>query len=215
VSILCAVPDGSTTETDHLAPRLVDASPLIASAYELAAAAHAGQRRKDDGSPYISHPVAVAQVLREAGFREQMIAAALLHDVVEDTELSTEEVAERFCDEVAELVDALSEDAGIEDFEERKRAHREQVEEAGREAVAIYIADKLSNLKDMRAIYAQEGEAIAPRFAAPLGVRIVLWREDAEMASRVAQELPYLGEFRAALDGFEREREARLARKSA
>jgi len=209
------VPDGTTTETDHLAPRLVAASPLIASAYELAAKAHSGQRRKDDGSPYISHPVAVAQVLLEAGFRDQVIAAALLHDVVEDTELSSEEVAERFCDEVAALVDALSEDDDIEDFEERKHAHREQVEGASFEAVAIYIADKLSNLKDMRAIYARDGESIAPRFAAPLDVRIGLWREDAEMALRVAPALPYLGEFRAELDGFERDREARLARQSA
>jgi (p)ppGpp synthase/HD superfamily hydrolase len=208
------VPDGTTTQTtlSQQLPRIIGASELVASAYELAAEAHEGQRRKDDGSPYISHPIAVAQVLRDAGFRDQVIAAALLHDVVEDTELSSEEVANRFCDEVAQLVEALSEDEGIEGFEERKREHREQVEEAGYEAVAIYIADKLSNLRDMRAIYAREGEAIAPRFAVPLDVRIALWREDAEMATRVAPELPHLEAFQSALDEFEREREGRLAR---
>jgi (p)ppGpp synthase/HD superfamily hydrolase len=196
---------------ENLAPRLVATSPLVASAYELASNAHQGQRRKDDGSPYISHPIAVAEVLRDAGFREQVIAAALLHDVVEDTELSTEEVAERFCDEVAELVDALSDDPGIEDFEQRKNEHRDQVEAAGPEAIAIYVADKLSNLTDLRAVYAEEGEAVASRFAAPLDVRVALWRKDAEMASRIAPELPYLDDFRAGLDGFERERAARGA----
>jgi (p)ppGpp synthase/HD superfamily hydrolase len=207
------VPDGTTTKTalEHLAPRLVAMSPLVASAYELASDAHEGQRRKDDGSPYISHPITVAEVLRNAGFRDQVIAAALLHDVVEDTELSTEEVAERFCDEVAELVAALSDDPRIEDFEERKREHRDQVEEAGAAAVAIYIADKLSNLTDLRGVYAEEGEPVASRFAAPLDVRVELWREDAEMASRVAPELPYLDEFRASLNGFERERAERQA----
>jgi (p)ppGpp synthase/HD superfamily hydrolase len=213
--MLRAVPEGTTKETDHQAPRFVAAAPLIASAYELAAEAHAGQRRKDDGSPYISHPVAVASVLHDAGFREQVIAAALLHDVVEDTELSSEEVAAQFCDEVAELVDVLSENEDIEDFAERKRDHREQVEEAGREAVAIYIADKLSNLNDMRGIYAEEGEAIASRFAAPLDVRVELWRGDADMASRVAPDIPYLADFRSSLDGFEREREQRRAAESA
>jgi (p)ppGpp synthase/HD superfamily hydrolase len=189
----------------------VAAGPLISRAYGLAAEAHAGQRRKDDGSPYISHPVAVAQVLHDAGFRDPVIAAALLHDVVEDTELSTEEVAERFCDEVAELVDALSEDDGVKDFEERKSEHREQVEESGPDAVAIYIADKLSNLNDLRAVYAEEGEAVASRFASPLDVRVALWREDAEMARRVAPDLPFLDEFNASLDEFERERETRQA----
>jgi (p)ppGpp synthase/HD superfamily hydrolase len=206
-----------TTETagQHQAPRFVSASPLIEDAYRLAADAHSGQRRKDDGSPYISHPVTVAQVLHDAGFREQVVAAALLHDVVEDTDLSTEEVAERFCDEVAELVDAMSEDEGIEDFADRKREHREQVEGAGAEAVAIYVADKLSNLQDLRTVYGEEGEAVASRFAAPLDVRVELWREDAEMASRVAPDLPYLPRFRDALDAFDRDREARREQASA
>jgi guanosine-3',5'-bis(diphosphate) 3'-pyrophosphohydrolase len=208
--MLRPVPDGTSTETDHQAPRFVAASPLIASAYRLAAEAHSGQRRRDDGSPYISHPVAVAQLLHDAGFRDQVIAAALLHDVVEDTEMSTEEVAERFCDEVAKLVDALSEDEGIEDFSERKREHREQVEESTPEAVAIYVADKLSNLRDLRSVYAEEGETVASRFKAPLDVRVELWREDAEMALRLAPELPYLDEFRSELSTFAEERRASL-----
>jgi len=192
-------------------PRFANRSDLVAEAYRLAAEAHDGQRRKDDGTPYITHPIAVAELLHDAGFDDEVIAAALLHDVVEDTEMGPGEIAERFGERVAELVEALSEDGGIEDYEERKREHREQVEESGRDAIAIYIADKLSNLRDMRRIYAEEGEAIASRFKAPLDVRVRLWRDDLEMAKRSAPDLPYLSEFERQLEEFEGERAARRA----
>jgi guanosine-3',5'-bis(diphosphate) 3'-pyrophosphohydrolase len=208
--MLPPVPDGRTTRVhrDHDVPGFVGESELVARAYRVAAEAHSGQRRKDDGSPYITHPIAVARVLANAGFGEHVVATALLHDVVEDTELSSGEVELRFGPDVAELVAALSEDEEIEDYEQRKRAHRERVERAGREAVAIYVADKLSNLRDMRALYALEGEAIASRFKAPLDVRIGLWNEDAEMASRAASDLPFLPDFRTELAEFERQRDA-------
>ena len=190
-------------------PRFAIRSALVAEACRLAADAHDGQRRKDDGSPYITHPIAVAELLHDAGFDDEVIAAALLHDVVEDTEMASDEIAERFCERVAELVEALSEDEGIDDFEERKREHREQVEESERDAIAIYLADKLSNLRDMRRIYAEEAEAIASRFKSPLDVRVRLWREDLEMAKRAAPDLPYLDDFERELGDFERERSAR------
>jgi len=192
-------------------PRFAARSGLVAEAYRLAADAHEGQRRKDDGTPYITHPVAVAELLHDAGFDDEVVAAALLHDVVEDTEMDRDEIAERFGDRVAELVGALSEDDGIQDYEDRKREHREQVAESGRDAIAIYIADKLSNLRDMRFIYAEEGEAIASRFKAPLDVRVGLWRGDLEMARRSAPDLRYSGDFERELDEFDRERAARRA----
>lgn len=211
--ILRAVPEGTSTETprDHEAPGFIARSELLSRAFEVAADAHAGQRRKDDGSAFISHPVAVARVLKNADFADHVIAAALLHDVVEDTELSSGQVAARFGREVADLVEALSEDNEIEDYEERKVAHRDRVEEAGYDAIAIYIADKLSNLRGMRAIYGREGEAIAPRYKAPIDVRVGLWRRDLEMASRAAPDLPYLDDFRSELEAFDRERARRAA----
>jgi hypothetical protein len=90
-------------------------------------------------------------------------------------------------------------------------AHAEQVALAGADAVAIYVADKLSNLADLRRIYAEEGEAIASRFKAPLDVRVALWREDLELAKASGVELPYLDEFERSLDEFDRERYARRA----
>lgn len=199
----------ATTTTSGQKPRFAARSDLVAQAYELAASAHEGQRRKDNGTPFITHPVTVADLLHDSGFGDEVIAAALLHDVVEDTEMDSGELTRRFGGRVAELVEALSEDEGIRDYEERKREHREQVAESGADAAAIYIADKLSNLRDMRRIYAEEGEAIASRFTSPLDVRVTLWREDAAMAGRIAPGLVFLVDFGRELDEFERQRAAR------
>jgi (p)ppGpp synthase/HD superfamily hydrolase len=190
------------------APGFAVRSDVVREAHRLAAEAHEGQLRKDNGSPYITHPVAVAGLLDAAGYDDEVIAAALLHDVVEDTDMAPDEIAERFGKRVARLVEALSDDDTIHDYQARKREHSDQVAGAGGDAIAIYIADKLSNLCDMRRIYAKEGEEIASRFKTPLDQRIGLWREDLEMARREGAELPYLADFERELDAFDRQREA-------
>ena len=85
-------------------PGLDDA--LLRRAYEVADAAHAGQRRAS-GESYIEHPLAVAGVLAELEMDRETIAAALLHDVVEDTSVTNEQVAADFGDEIAGLVDGV------------------------------------------------------------------------------------------------------------
>ncbi|MEZ5180788.1 MAG: bifunctional (p)ppGpp synthetase/guanosine-3',5'-bis(diphosphate) 3'-pyrophosphohydrolase [Acidimicrobiales bacterium] len=80
---------------------------LIAQAHELAAAAHEGQSRKS-GEPYIHHPLAVARIVADLGLDEETVAAALLHDSVEDTGVTLDELAERFGDDVAQIVDGVT-----------------------------------------------------------------------------------------------------------
>jgi (p)ppGpp synthase/HD superfamily hydrolase len=184
----------------------MDASPALREAYQLAADAHRGQTRKDGTSPYIGHPLAVARMLHEAGLDEDTLTAALLHDVVEDSELTIDEVVERFGVSVGELVAALTDDRTIEDYAERKREHRDRVERAGPRAAAIYAADKLVNVRDMRLLYEELGEAVAGRFKAPIDVRVALWRDDAEMLEHVVPELEIVDRLRAELDAFEAER---------
>jgi (p)ppGpp synthase/HD superfamily hydrolase len=183
-------------------PRFVrERSESVRRALTVAHRAHEGQLRKGDGSPFIGHPIRVAALLEADGFDDPVVAAALLHDVVEE-----------FTAEVGELVDALTEDERIEDYVERKDAHRDQVAAAGERAAAIYVADKLANLRDMRALYAEVGERAAERFTAPsLDVRVEAWRRDCEMASAVAPDLPLVESLRAELDAFEAERNARRA----
>ena len=79
---------------------------LIMRAYHFGAAAHEGQTRKT-GEPYITHPVAVAQELANMHLDAQAITAAILHDTVEDTEASLEEISEQFGSDVAALVDGV------------------------------------------------------------------------------------------------------------
>lgn len=190
--------------TDELGD--LGASPAIRGAYELAAEAHRGQTRKDGSSPYIGHPLAVAGLLREAGLDEETVAAALLHDVVEDSELTVDEVAERFGVGVGELVAALTDDQSIADYEDRKREHRGRVEEAGPAAAAIYAADKLVNVRELRRLYGKLGEAAAGRFKAPIDLRVDIWRRDLEMLEHVVPDLRIVDELRAELDTFEAER---------
>jgi (p)ppGpp synthase/HD superfamily hydrolase len=173
-------------------------SELIGKALEMAERAHAGQTRNGSGGmAYIHHPVAVAELLAGHGFDESTVAAALLHDVVEDSEASVADVAARFGEAVARLVAALTEDESIEPFEHRKDAHRRHVEEVGGDALAIYAADKLSNIRVLRRALASEGESAGEEFEAPLDVKEDVWKADLEMLRRAAPELPFVGD----LDG--------------
>ena len=79
----------------------------IRKAYELAEKAHAGQTRVS-GEPYISHPVAVSYILAELGMDSDTLCAALLHDVVEDTETTLEDISKLFGSEIALLVDGVT-----------------------------------------------------------------------------------------------------------
>lgn len=120
------------------------------------------------------------------------------------------DVVESFGVEVGELVAALTEDAGIEDWVERKVALRRQVGAAGEGAVAIYVADKLANLRDMRRLYARLGEDAIDLHKAPtLDLRIAAWREDAAMARRLSPQAPLVAALRRELLAFERERSGR------
>ena len=87
--------------TPHVDMELVDAG------YQYAAKKHDGQLRKD-GSPYIIHPLSVAEIVAEMGLDTDAILAALLHDCIEDTDASHEEIARRFGKTVADLVEGVT-----------------------------------------------------------------------------------------------------------
>jgi (p)ppGpp synthase/HD superfamily hydrolase len=116
------------------------------------------------------------------------------------------EVTERFGVEVGELVAALTEDDEIDDWVVRKDALRTQVSAAGARAAAIYAADKLANLREMRSIYAQHGESAIDLHKAPtLDLRVAAWRADLELVERLADPV-LASEMRAELDRLERRR---------
>jgi guanosine-3',5'-bis(diphosphate) 3'-pyrophosphohydrolase len=183
-------------------PEFAAGSDLIRRAHAFVSVVHADQRRRD-GSPFLSHPIAVASLVSGAGLDEEAVTAALLHDVLEKSAVDAGEVGSRFGAEVRELVEAMTEDDRIADYEERKVAHRARTEAAGPRAAAIYAADKLANVREMTRLYERDGERIAPMFKAPIDVRVGLWLEDADMVGRVVPDLPYLSDLRAELESFQ------------
>lgn len=132
----------------------------LVHAWQVGAAAHAGQTRKS-GEPYITHPVAVAQVLAEQGMDFKTLAAAILHDTVEDTPLTAEAIANDFGQTVADLVDGVTkldklkfrdrEEAAAESFRKMLLAMSRDLR-----VILIKLADRLHN---MRTLGAQSPEA--------------------------------------------------------
>ena len=127
----------------------VERSPLTRDALEFASTQHAGQKRTD-GIPFVTHPVEVACLLHEAGYSDDVVAAGVLHDVIEETDANQRELEQHFGSNVADLVAAVSDDPSIEDDARRKAALREQVAKAGECAVAVFAADKVSKARELR-----------------------------------------------------------------
>ena len=188
---------------DGTTPDWLRGSAALVRAHALASEAHSGQAGKDGHSPYIGHPLAVAERLAADGLDERTVTAAILHDVVERSDLSIDEVVARFGVDVGELVSALTDDATIEPYAERKREHRERVAEAGPRAAAIYAADKLTNLRELEGLYAELGEAAGGRLPVSIDDRVGIWREDLVMLERLAGDLAVVRELRDELDRFE------------
>ena len=159
----------------------VERSNLVREALEIARRAHFGQIRSgSNGRPYIEHPIAVAELLAEQSYPEEVLAAALLHDVVEDTDMTVEDIRERVGSAVSELVEVLSDDPSIESYAERKREHRDRVDAADDGARAIFAADKLANVRMLRVAYRVRGEGIAEELKVPLDEKIKIWAQDLE-----------------------------------
>jgi (p)ppGpp synthase/HD superfamily hydrolase len=128
----------------------VERSPLTRDALAFADQRHAGQTRDIDDLPFVTHPVEVACLLHEGGYPDEVVAAGVLHDVVEDTDAELSDLEAHFGSRVAELVKAVTDDPSIEDDAERKAALRRQVAVAGECAAVIFAADKVSKARELR-----------------------------------------------------------------
>ena len=174
-------------------------SELPAAALRFARRVHLGQHRKQTGEQFVEHPIAVADLLTEAGFDGPMISAAYLHDVVEKTDVELDELRERFGPEVAGLVDCLSEDPDLDGYGARKRALRGAILESGGDSVVIYAADRVANMRDWRKVAPEDRPACGERLGTTLEERLELWQEDVEELHEADPETPFLGEMRSDL----------------
>ncbi|MED1204132.1 HD domain-containing protein [Heyndrickxia acidicola] len=137
---------------------------LINKALETASRAHQSQYRKGTDIPYIAHPAAVGMILLEEGCREEVVAAGILHDTVEDTDVTLEDLRRDFGTEIAYMVEGCSEPDKSLSWEERKLHTIEFLMTASEEIKAIACADKLHNIRSILEDYAKEGDAVWERF---------------------------------------------------
>ncbi|MDR5796201.1 HD domain-containing protein [Caballeronia sp. LZ008] len=147
-------------------------------AVAFAADKHRKQRRKDaDASPYINHPIALAHVLaNEGGVEdERVLIAAILHDTIEDTDTSRDELVRRFSAEIGRIVDEVTDDKSLSKAE-RKRFQVEHAAHISHGAKLVKLADKICNLRDILA-------------APPSGWSDERKREYFDWARRVVDEL--------------------------
>jgi GTP pyrophosphokinase len=159
----------------YLPPEQVE---RVQEAYELASAAHKGQKRLT-GEAYITHPVAVASILADLHLDGQTICAALLHDVIEDTPTAKEEILERFGREVAELVDGVSKLDKVQ-FKSRKEAQAESFRKMilamvrDIRVIMVKLADRSHNMRTLGAMPVPKRRRIAletPEIYAPIAKR--------------------------------------------
>lgn len=155
---------------------------LIQRAYVFAASAHAGQTRLS-GEPYLSHPLAVACTLAEMGFDEPTVAAGLLHDTVEDTGTTIEEIDERFGEDVADIVDGVTKISMIP-FDNKEEAQAENIRKMilamshDMRVLMVKLADRLHNMRTLDFQKAHKQRRIAQEtmdIYAPLANRLGLY----------------------------------------
>ena len=139
---------------------------LLEKAMAFAAEAHHGMNRKRSGLPYIMHPMEVAVICGSLTYDQEVLAAALLHDTVEDTNTTLEELRERFGPRVAALVAAETENKREElppelTWRIRKEESLEELHRAEDPGVRIlWLGDKLSNIRSLHRMWLRDGEAV-------------------------------------------------------
>lgn len=142
---------------------------MLQYAIQVALQAHSTQKRKGTELPYIIHPMEVGIILAENGASHDVIIAGILHDTIEDTELSKEDIGRMFGTNIMELVVGASEsnrDVPGVAWEERKQHTINYLKAADKEVQMIACADKLSNIRSIDKDYKDVGEKLWDRFNA-------------------------------------------------
>lgn len=136
------------------------AENIIEKALMYAVLAHSGQVRKGKPTePAIVHPLAVAEILRQYGADDNVIAGGYLHDVPEDTERTLEDIKKSFGEDIMHLVDVASELDKTKSWEERKQNKINKMKGKTLREKLIVTADKISNIEDLERIFKEKGSA--------------------------------------------------------
>ena len=142
---------------------------LLDRAIIFAVHAHAGTERRGKGYPYVVHPMEAVEIVATMTADQELLAAAVLHDTVEDTDVTVEQLRAEFGDRVASLVadesDVMPEGMTEEDsWHQRKQAAIDRLSKASLDAKTVAMGDKLSNMRAIARDYAELGDALWNRF---------------------------------------------------
>jgi (p)ppGpp synthase/HD superfamily hydrolase len=191
---------GLSAEFDSPAmPTFMRELPRVAEAYAFARGAHREQRRESDAAQFIIHPLEVASLLHNTGHREDLVAAGVLHDTVEESGATIGEIAARFGPEITRIVAAMTEDAAIADFDQRKAALRRQIADAGPDATAVYAADKVAKVRELRN-RATRGEDVLDPGVESARAKLEHYQASLSMLEQITPEHPLVRQLRFELE---------------
>lgn len=183
---------------EDLTPTFIADLRLARDALAYARELHRGQHRDSDQAPFILHPLEVAALLHNSGHPEHVVAAGILHDTLEDTDADPENIARRFGPQVAELVRAMTENPQIEPFQDRKAMLRQQIAEFDGDAIAIFAADKVAKVRELRAHASRDPSLLADdRRSRP---RLDHYLESLAMLEQTAADHPLVRQLRFELE---------------
>jgi HD domain len=166
-------------------------SEPVRKALDLARHLHAGEFRElGAGVAFIEHPLAVADLLAEQDMADWVVAAGLLHDTIEYSDVEAGELRWRFGTDVAAIVQAVTEDVGIVDREQRREEVRARVVATGGEAQRVFAAEKVANVIAVREAYELRGEGVADDMALGLDDQIITWEDDMGVLFEAEEGVP-------------------------
>jgi len=160
---------------------------------------HQGQTRKVDGTPFVAHPIAVAFIVARHAPDEEIIAAALLHDALEDTPYTAGELEQEFGARVRAMVESVTIYRSQGSWEERKRLYLDRIPQFSPESRLICCADKIHNLVSMAATRIRNGASAWRRFGASPG-RLLWFHEQAYRRLAQGWQHPLLETYAEALE---------------
>lgn len=147
---------------------------LLKEAIDFAAFAHKDQVRKVGKEPYIVHPMGVAIILAKINCIDRIIAAGLLHDVIEDTDFTREDIEAKFGPVIAHMVNDVTEQDKSLPWLQRKELAIKHIAEMPLESVLVKTADKINNLTALLAAYEKEGKSVFENFNASIEEQVAM-----------------------------------------
>jgi (p)ppGpp synthase/HD superfamily hydrolase len=182
-------------------------TPTVDRALAVAARCHAGQTRKDDPTPYIAHPVAVAMIVSDFTTDEDVVVAALLHDVLEDVPpsvYSASDMTAEFGERVTDMVRGVSEDKTAGEvrppWRVRKEGYLAKLADDSAESLLISAADKIHNLRSMADAHTRLGDGLWDLFNADPAEKLWFYSSVADMVAERLGDCAAARELRQAVD---------------